>query len=74
MSAGWSGCDLGPAGGDGPLAGWLTDDVVLAPGAPVRRTGWPDEAAPQIVFVMRERLAGPGVTAAAALRHRCSAR
>lgn len=55
-------------GVDSPLTGWLTDAMVLPAGAPV-----PVDALihprvePEIVFVMGERLAGPGVTAAMAL-------
>ena len=68
MSARLAGVRVGPAGSDGPLTGWLTDDMVLPPGAPVPQDRLTQpRAAPQIVFVMRERLAGPGVTAAAAL-------
>ncbi|MGV9386713.1 2-keto-4-pentenoate hydratase [Nonomuraea sp. NPDC003707] len=53
---------------DSPLTAWLTDAMVLPAGAPV-----PLEALihprvePEIVFVMGERLAGPGVSAASAL-------
>ncbi|WP_030661780.1 2-keto-4-pentenoate hydratase [Streptomyces cellulosae] len=51
-----------------PLTAWLTDAMVLPAGDPVPQ----DElihprAEPEIVFVMRDRLAGPGVTAAVAL-------
>jgi 2-oxo-3-hexenedioate decarboxylase len=68
VSARLAGVRVGPAGGDGPLTGWLTDDMVLPPGAPVPQDRLTEpRAAPQIVFVMRERLAGPGLTAAAAL-------
>ncbi len=51
-----------------PLTAWLTDAMVLPAGAPVpqERLIHP-RAEPEIVFVMRERLAGPGVTAARAL-------
>jgi 2-oxo-3-hexenedioate decarboxylase len=51
-----------------PLTAWLTDAMVLPAGAPVpqERLIHP-RAEPEIVFVMRERLAGPGVTAAGAL-------
>jgi 2-oxo-3-hexenedioate decarboxylase len=51
-----------------PLTAWLTDAMVLPAGVPVpaERLIRP-RAEPEIVFVMRERLAGPGVTAAAAL-------
>ncbi|WP_121251774.1 2-keto-4-pentenoate hydratase [Nocardioides ferulae] len=51
-----------------PLVAWLTDAMVLEDGQPV-----PQQALihpriePEIVFVMRERLEGPGVTAAQAL-------
>ena len=51
-----------------PLVAWLTDAMVLPAGDPV-----PQEALihprvePEIVFVMKDRLAGPGVTAAQAL-------
>jgi 2-oxo-3-hexenedioate decarboxylase len=50
-----------------PLTAWLTDAMVLAAGEPV-----PQEklihprVEPEIVFVLGERLAGPGVTAAQA--------
>lgn len=51
-----------------PLTAWLTDRMVLQPGTPVPT----DElihprVEPEIVFVLGERLAGPGVTAASAL-------
>lgn len=55
-------------GVDQPLVAWLTDAMVLQPGDPV-----PQDALihpriePEIVFVMRERLEGPGVTAEQAL-------
>ncbi len=51
-----------------PLTAWLTDAMVLATGAavPQDRLIHP-RAEPEIVFVMRDRLAGPGVTAATAL-------
>lgn len=53
---------------DSPLTAWLTDAMVLPEGAPVPM----DElihprVEPEIVFVMGERLEGPGVTAATAL-------
>ncbi|MER6009569.1 2-keto-4-pentenoate hydratase [Streptomyces bluensis] len=53
---------------DSPLTAWLTDAMVLPEGVPVPM----DElihprVEPEIVFVMGERLAGPGVTAATAL-------
>lgn len=51
-----------------PLVAWLTDAMALPTGAPVPG----DElihprAEPELVFVMKERLAGPGVTAARAM-------
>lgn len=55
-------------GVDTPFVAWLTDAMELQPGDPV-----PIEALihpriePEIVFVMAERLAGPGVTAEQAL-------
>jgi 2-oxo-3-hexenedioate decarboxylase len=54
---------------DSPLTAWLTDAMALPTGAPVRL----DElihprVEPEIVFVMGERLSGPGVTAATAMR------
>ncbi|MBT2268968.1 2-keto-4-pentenoate hydratase [Rhodococcus erythropolis] len=51
-----------------PLTAWLTDGMVLEAGVPI-----PTEklihprVEPEIVFVMGERLAGPGVTAATAM-------
>ncbi|MBE1533751.1 2-keto-4-pentenoate hydratase [Actinomadura algeriensis] len=53
---------------DSPLTAWLTDDMPLPPGAPLRVDGLiHPRVEPEIVFVMGERLAGPGVTAASAL-------
>ncbi|MFI8461834.1 2-keto-4-pentenoate hydratase [Kitasatospora sp. NPDC085464] len=51
-----------------PLTAWLTDGMLLPAGAPVPhdRLIHP-RAEPEIVFVMKDRLAGPGVTAATAL-------
>ncbi|WP_020664358.1 fumarylacetoacetate hydrolase family protein [Amycolatopsis benzoatilytica] len=49
-----------------PLLAWLTDAMVLPAGAPMPRLIHP-RAEPELVFVMGERLAGPGVTAATAL-------
>jgi 2-oxo-3-hexenedioate decarboxylase len=54
---------------DSPLTAWLTDAMALPVGAPVPL----DELIhpriePEIVFVMGERLSGPGVTAATAMR------
>ena len=51
-----------------PLTAWLTDAMVLPAGAPVPQQQLiHPRAEPEIVFVMRERLAGPGITAARAL-------
>jgi 2-oxo-3-hexenedioate decarboxylase len=51
-----------------PLVAWLTDAMVLPAGAPVPhdRLIHP-RAEPEIVLVMADRLAGPGVTAAMAM-------
>ena len=51
-----------------PMTAWLTDAMALGLGAavPQDRLIHP-RAEPEIVFVMRARLAGPGVTAATAL-------
>jgi 2-oxo-3-hexenedioate decarboxylase len=52
-----------------PLVAWLTDAMVLPAGAPVPQdTLIHPRAEPEIVFIMGERLAGPGVTAATAMR------
>lgn len=51
---------------DAPLLAWLTDAMVLPAGVPVPQLIHP-RAEPELVFVMRDRLAGPGVTAATAL-------
>jgi 2-oxo-3-hexenedioate decarboxylase len=53
---------------DSPLVAWLTDAMVLPAGTPVPH----DElihprAEPELVFVLGQRLSGPGVTAATAL-------
>lgn len=54
---------------DSPLTAWLTDAMVLPAGAPVPRARLiHPRAEPEIVFVLGERLAGPGVTATAAMR------
>ncbi|MFC4948674.1 2-keto-4-pentenoate hydratase [Pseudonocardia sp. GCM10023141] len=56
-------------GVDRPSTAWLTDEMVLPAGAPVPRNRLVQpRAEPEIAFVMGERLAGPGVTAASALR------
>ncbi|MCZ4587585.1 fumarylacetoacetate hydrolase family protein [Rhodococcus opacus] len=53
---------------DSPLTAWLTDAMVLEAGAPI-----PTEklihprVEPEIVFVLKDRLEGPGVTAATAM-------
>ncbi len=51
---------------DAPLLAWLTDAMVLPAGVPVPQLIHP-RAEPELVFVMRDRLTGPGVTAATAL-------
>lgn len=55
-------------GVDTPLVAWLTDDMVLRPGDPVPldRLIHP-RVEPEIVFVMGERLEGPGATGERAL-------
>ncbi|MGW7823592.1 2-keto-4-pentenoate hydratase [Streptomyces puniciscabiei] len=51
-----------------PLTAWLTDGMLLPAGAPVPQDRLiHPRAEPEIVFVMKDRLAGPGVTAATAL-------
>lgn len=51
-----------------PLTAWLTDAMVLPAGAPVPQGSLiHPRVEPELVFVMGERLAGPGVTAAQAL-------
>ncbi|WP_329142594.1 4-oxalocrotonate decarboxylase [Streptomyces sp. NBC_01456] len=51
-----------------PLTAWLTDAMLLPTGSPVPKDGLiHPRAEPEIVFVMKDRLAGPGVTAATAL-------
>ena len=51
-----------------PLVAWLTDAMVLPAGDPVpQHLLIHPRVEPEIVFVMRERLAGPGITAARAL-------
>ena len=53
---------------DAPLTAWLTDAMVLPTGrpAPLAELIHP-RVEPEIVFVLKEDLAGPGVTAASAL-------
>ncbi len=51
-----------------PLVAWLTDAMVLAVGEPVPQSALiHPRVEPEIVFVMKHRLQGPGVTAATAL-------
>lgn len=51
-----------------PLTAWLTDAMVLPAGDPVPQDRLiHPRAEPEIVFVMRDGLTGPGVTAATAL-------
>jgi 2-oxo-3-hexenedioate decarboxylase len=53
---------------DAPLTGWLTDAMVMSAGDPVPLDALiHPRIEPEIVFVMGERLCGPGVTAASAL-------
>lgn len=53
---------------DSPLTAWLTDAMVLPVGAAVALSQLiHPRVEPEIVFVMGERLAGPGVTAARAM-------
>ena len=53
---------------DSPLVAWLTDAMILPAGEPVRQDMLiHPRVEPEIVFVMKNRLAGPGVTAAQAL-------
>jgi len=55
-------------GVDSPLVAWLTDSMVLPAGAAVPRGRLiHPRAEPEIVFVMAERLEGPGVNAATAM-------
>lgn len=52
-----------------PLTAWLTDAMQLAPGVPLPGNELiHPRVEPEIVFVMHQRLAGPGVTAESALR------
>ncbi|SDW49543.1 2-oxo-3-hexenedioate decarboxylase [Amycolatopsis xylanica] len=54
---------------DSPSLAWLTDAMVLPAGEPLPRERLiHPRAEPEIVFVMGERLAGPGVTASTALK------
>ncbi len=51
-----------------PLVAWLTDAMILPAGEPVPQGALiHPRVEPEIVFVMKRRLAGPGVTAAQAL-------
>ncbi|WUI29075.1 fumarylacetoacetate hydrolase family protein [Mycobacterium sp. NBC_00419] len=53
---------------DAPLVAWLTDAMILPAGEPVRQDLLiHPRVEPEIVFVMKSRLSGPGVTAAQAL-------
>jgi 2-oxo-3-hexenedioate decarboxylase len=55
-------------GVDTPLVAWLTDAMVLEAGQPVPQHALiHPRIEPEIVFVMRDRLEGPGVTAEQAL-------
>ena len=51
-----------------PFVAWLTDAMVLPAGEPVPQQALiHPRVEPEIVFVMRDRLEGPGVTAAQAM-------
>lgn len=51
-----------------PLTGWLTDAMVLPAGVPIPQDQLiHPRAEPEIVFVLGDDLAGPGVTAASAM-------
>lgn len=53
---------------DSPVVAWLTDAMILPAGEPVPQDKLiHPRVEPEIVFVMKNRLAGPGVTAAQAL-------
>ncbi|GAB6983987.1 2-keto-4-pentenoate hydratase [Nocardioides pyridinolyticus] len=53
---------------DVPLVAWLTDAMVLPAGEPVPQARLiHPRVEPELVFVMRDRLEGPGVTAATAM-------
>jgi 2-oxo-3-hexenedioate decarboxylase len=53
---------------DAPLTAWLTDAMVLTAGTPLPRSRLiHPRAEPEIVFMMKDRLKGPGVTAASSL-------
>ena len=55
-------------GVDTPVLAWLTDAMVLPAGDPVRQDAFiHPRVEPEIVFVMGQRLQGPGVTAAQAM-------
>jgi 2-oxo-3-hexenedioate decarboxylase len=54
---------------DVPSTAWLTDAMVLPSGEPVPQDKLiHPRAEPELVFVLGERLAGPGITAARAMR------
>ncbi|WP_229117548.1 2-keto-4-pentenoate hydratase [Enemella dayhoffiae] len=51
-----------------PFVAWLTDDMVLQPGEPVPQAKLiHPRIEPEIVFVMKDRLEGPGVTRESAM-------
>ncbi|GAA1955381.1 4-oxalocrotonate decarboxylase [Amycolatopsis minnesotensis] len=55
-------------GADRPIVAWLTDAMVLPAGAPLPGAGLiHPRVEPEIAFTLSRALAGPGVTAAAAL-------
>ena len=55
-------------GVDTPFVAWLTDAMLLPAGDPIPQDQLiHPRVEPEIVFVMRDRLEGPGVSAATAL-------
>lgn len=63
-----SGANQQRMGIDVPLTGWPTDTMLIPAGAPVPRSRLIHPREPKIVFLLGERLCGPGVTAASAMR------
>ncbi len=56
-----------PTGAPGPVLTWLTDSMIRPSGVPVPGGPGPARVTPALVFVMGDRLAGPGTTCARAL-------
>ena len=51
-----------------PFVAWLTDDMILKEGDPVPQAKLiHPRIEPEIIFVMKDRLAGPGVTRESAM-------